>query len=183
MRRMKTFLRRWWITNRLYCFTRKTGAVWVDDRHFIDWLLGRKIVDPPNYWHSEPPRYNWIHKQGLSRLLDFKTEDTQLTELRNLIDECLDKEVGYIKEERVSYGKRIGRQLMVGIRGLEIYPVSYLIFGHYYARTIWTGIIVGLVVWFIVDRVQNITPPSVQVTCGQCETQVSSISSTTKQNY
>ncbi|HEC64765.1 MAG TPA: hypothetical protein ENI23_05705 [bacterium] len=159
LRMIKSFLRRWIITNILYHFCRVTEREWIQERDFIDWVLGYGINEnAPLWWYQNLPKKvgkikNWL----LDWLLNTKLRTKRTSEIHNIISECGD--VGYIKEHQ--NGTDV--EIMVDTRGLEIYSVSYLILGHDYARKIWTGVIVGLVIWFTIDRIESITPPTIQI--------------------
>ena len=52
--------------------------------------------------------------------------------------------------------------LRLSARGREVYGWSYIIFGNDYAKTIWTAIIAGLVIWYASWRLEAIFPDAPQ---------------------
>ncbi len=167
--RMKFYLRRWWIVNRLYHFTRGVGSIWVDEQNFIDWVIGKSVSEKPVYWYRLPPSYNLIHRLGSKFLLDFREEKTRRREVRNLVAECEDKRVGWIERPEPEFielldGRKIQKNndgITVSVLGIEKYAVSHLInriLSNSWVRAIGTGVIVALVVWYTTERVNNLIP-------------------------
>ena len=108
-----------------------------DIRHHVaSWYTGRTQRDKITGWVT-------------SILLDKKIVDLQTRELNKILDECMD--CGWVN-------CRDSNHIFVTTTGLEVYSISYLVFGHEYARKIWTAIMASLVVWYIGWKVENIVP-------------------------
>lgn len=153
-----TFLRRWWVTNRLQLLTKKTGIIWILEEDFVSWVLGSSLNEQarPQWWYQEAPEPSWVNSLVLSRLLyEKKSQQKKESEIRNIISEC--QQVGFIKENSDE------QHIKVDTRGAEIYSWTYLVWGHDYARKIWTAVIAGLVVLFIINQISDIEPQKVQV--------------------
>lgn len=155
-RMFKTFLQRWWIINRLHRFcVENKGIVWANEQRFIKYL--KEIVTdkskPNNIVNSIRFPYFWIG--------EIKDDLLLYQKLMNLIDECSDttEGVGLIFKKPNNKNHPLGEQdLRLTSLGRERYSVSYIIFGTDYAKTIWTGLIVGLVVWYTTYRIESILP-------------------------
>jgi len=112
---IKTFLRRWYITNQLYHYTRKNGVVRTEEDNFVDFLLSKKL-------NSFPYR--------LFLILKYKSEFDLRIELRNLITECSKENINYIERESASITSGLTHLINLGAKGQEVYSFSYLIFGN-----------------------------------------------------
>lgn len=67
--------------------------------------------------------------------------------MKKVINECT--KIGWIDAAQTS------NKIRVSPYGLEMHSVSYLIFGHDYARKVWTGVIVAVVGWFIIYTMES----------------------------
>ncbi len=149
-----TFFRRWWVTNRLYHFCKKRFRACAPEDDFADWMVGLDISSRMAQWYLDAlPSSSYIHSHIRDILLTSKIIDLQRTELKRIITEC--RHIGWISNP--------AHEIEVSPSGLEKYSVSYLIFGHDYARKIWTAVIAGLVIWYLTDRVKDIVPPTIEV--------------------
>ncbi len=164
---MKTYLRRWWLVNRLYHFTRVIGNKFVDKNLFVRWMVGEEISTIPDVWYSPPPTYNLIHKLGTKFLMGKKK---RALEIDRLIEECANDQVAWVskpqdfvfKDPLTSQEVTIpSNNIAVSVAGLEVYAVSNLVglfFGNGWVRTIGTGITIALIVWYVTDRVKEVVP-------------------------
>ncbi len=151
---LRTFLRRWWITNRLYHLTRHHFGNNMPKEDFTAWMVGLDISHHVASWYTGRTRRDKITELITPRLLDLDSKkkripDIQIRELNKILEEC--SECGWIN-------CRDGNHIFVTTTGLEIYSVSYLLFGHEYARKIWTAILAGLVIWYVGWKVERVLP-------------------------
>ncbi len=146
-----TFLRRWWVTNRLYHLTRHYFGNNMPKEDFTAWMVGLDIRHHVTSWYTGTTQRNKLTGWITSLLLNArkKIPDIQIRDVEKILDECQDR--GWIN-------CRDSNHVFVTTVGLEIYSLSYLVFGHEYARKIWTAILAGLVVWYIGWRVERIVP-------------------------
>jgi hypothetical protein len=139
---MKTFLQRWWIINRLNKFCKiKGGYVWVEEEEFISYIK-TIVVKKSTMTITNLIRfpYGW--------LFEIKDDLILYNKIKNIIDECSDPNDGVdyiVKIHRATY------QLRLSSLGRERYSFLYIIFNTDYAKTIWTGVIVGLVIIFFTN--------------------------------
>lgn len=153
---MFTFLQRWWITNRFHKFTRlNKDIVWVKKQDFISYIKNivvstKKSSDNTTQLVKWP--YRWIGEVKDDLIIDQK--------IANLMDELSDpkNDINYFVSTDLTGGQLYSGSndtLRLSSRGREIYGISYLLFGHEYARKIWTFIIASLIVF----QLQNIINP------------------------
>lgn len=154
----KSFFRRWLILNTLYHLCSKTNLIWVNEDDFIDYSIGNslKSSNSPAWLYKDVSIIGNFRKWLIFKFLNSKDNLVyQKSELRNVISECDEKYyIKYTNNET---------EIMLSTLGMDIYSVSYLIFGHDYAKKIWTGILVGLVVWWTSYRIENIEPQIIYV--------------------
>lgn len=157
---MKTFWQRWWITNRLHAYTFIAGTnigpvVWIEKEKFIDYCRSlmtdkTKMVGGSMYVIRQP--YKWLSELPHDLMID--------SFLRNLIDECTDPkdDVNYIVSENRTTNRNsleTTDSLRLSAKGREVYAWSYIFFGHPYAKTIWTGVVVAVVGWFLISLLED----------------------------
>ena len=146
---MKTYLRRWWILNRLYYFLKsKGGGVrWAKKRHFKLYVSGLK--DQDKLWDEkgnmiEMPK-PFIYRFPLSYISDTKNYDDLSIEIDNLIQECEDKK--WIK----TYIEKTTGEVFLNLdtMGRERYSVLSLLLGNEYSKPVFIAIIILLTSYFV----------------------------------
>lgn len=158
---IKTFLRRWWILNRLFHFSKHFFGMVAPVDHFLEWMVGLDISIRVPPWYRGKTQIGRFHRWLTWKLYNSSAArkhevlpGPQMTELKNLISECVQQKLINMPS---------GNNIELSPVGLEQYSVTYLIFGHDYAKKIWTGIIVGLVVWYATDRIQDTIPQTLKI--------------------
>lgn len=167
---IKTSLRCWWLLNRLFHFSKYHFGMVAPIDQFLNWMVGLDITNSNPSWYKGSTKCGKFHRWFTWKLYNSEAAkiakilpDTQIRELRGLISECIDKKL----VNRISGNSSIQLTYL----GLEQYSISYLIFGHDYARKIWTGVIVAVVGWFIISQIKGIEPQVIQVKLEQPYTQ------------
>jgi hypothetical protein len=161
---IKTFLRRWYLLNNLYHYKRRrNNEDWAEKAEFLRWITGQKLDTPPHWYIYIKPRTFFVHFYVLDYLLNIKKSEVKeantskrVKELEKVVEECSGQGTRWIDKEG-------SNKITLSPKGMEIYSVSYLIFGNDYARKIWIGIVVALVVWFVTDRVKSVVFPKIEI--------------------
>ena len=172
---MKTYLRRWWLINRLYHLIRKRdGKVWLKESDLCAWIGGTNLETElafDNAGNFSINKASWFYRQFLRWLYDSKNYDDLYQQIRNVVHECEDKE--WIKKH-IDGGTTF---INLDTTGRERYPVTSLIglvFGNSYIKTIILGIIMIFLTNYITNNIINsVNRNSVQKTS---QTELRSIS-------
>ncbi len=149
--RMLTYLQRWKVVNALYHLSRSRDLqIWLPEHDLCAWISGsnmRTHAGPDTFFQKLKFRW-WYFFFRVSN------HDQLYQKIRNVVHQC--ERINWI--ERTKGDDKISDYIALSWRGEEVYPISHLIFGVYYARTIWTGVMVGLLVWFTIVQVEKIIP-------------------------
>mgnify|MGYP001599713740 FL=1 len=145
--KMKTFLRRWWLLNRLFHFSKHHFGMVAPLDQFLEWMVGLDIYNRKTSWYTGSTKVGKLHQWVTWKLYNSTAAkkvkilpDTQVRELRQLINEMKAKKL--IEND--------GSNVALSPIGLEQYAVSYIFFGSYYGKKTITRIIEwGIPILFI----------------------------------
>lgn len=146
---MKTYLRRWWIINRLYHFIAERGGErWFKESDFCAWIGGTDLKTELAFDASGNFRTNnvsWLYRKILSLLYNARNYNTLFSEIRNDLQQCADKQ--WIKRENQNGVVYVNLDTI----GMEKYAVSSLVgivLGNEYVKKFLFWAIPFIVLWF-----------------------------------
>lgn len=122
--RMRTYLHRWFVINRLYHLTRKRGGVvWVEEHDLCAWLSGQDIET-----HGGADTVLDRIKFRLAYwFFGVKNHSKLYNKISNVVAHCESSEVNWIKSSKGN--DAVSKYIALSPKGEENYALSSLIFG------------------------------------------------------
>jgi hypothetical protein len=149
-----TFLQRWKVANALYHLGRhRDMKVWVPEHDLCEWIAGGDIWKD-SAWGPTPFLRNWRYKFWYF-FFRVKNHEQLYQKIGNVIYDCEHIEPSWIRRTK-------GDHLCLSPKGNEVYAISYLWLTSNPSRAIWTGVLIGLLIWFATWRIERIMPSTPQ---------------------
>lgn len=163
-RMFKTFFRRWYLLNNLYHYYRRRHNLlgWAEESEFLNWVAGQPLEIPKHWVRYTPPKTGRVHLFILDFLLGIKKTSIpearvmdRMKKLKLVMDEIAENGEDWLKRMSEVYREPIRLTPL----GFKVYSVSYIIFGHDYAKRVWTGLIITGIGVYLTGRISEVTKP------------------------
>lgn len=151
---IKTFLRRWYVINRLYSIRKKYKKAYrkPDKIELIFWVLGTDLRSLPTLTDKDSaPRKRKI-SPFIFWLFEEDAFDDAYKSVEETIEDCQSENTNLIVKPMANYGYNY--QMKLTAKGREQYGLTYLIFGHEYARKLWMAVMFFIVALLIINQME-----------------------------
>jgi len=154
IRKMKEYLKRWYIINKLYHLEKHRRQPFVEEKDLLFWILGadiHKAIQSEGYKQMVRPGLKWLFGDP-AWSSDQQLSGEAATEIRRIIEDCKDEYIGYIRPVN---GRLVGKYWDLTARGRESYTVSHLVFNKFFGNAYVKGIILGALALFVAYYINN----------------------------